>query len=335
MALATPGLAYTPGGCFPSGLDGAFALSFGTVQLDNALMHLAQSVVDLVCEKMGATLSLGPPATPTVRHKVEAVFDYINDHCSHRFASTTGSYPTDPRKESRKNEKTPPVITFQTIDEALSIILTEHNVTAVEVQGGASPLALHRHQCENHFVRYAPTWLMNQWQPLIGSAVLPVHWLKHEDRFPHVNFCYGRYQGPGLLRVADKERQIRVVFDRRDIRTLRAFTMDGEDLGELQAPASWRRYPHSIATRQYIHRHAKAIRFSLRDPLGDFFRHLLDHKGKPDAALSLLRVYREFTAGLAGPLVLSGPASDDRPTRSTDSERVWLPSMANHREQGQ
>jgi hypothetical protein len=332
--LATPDLCYTPGACFPSGVEGAYPVSFGTVQFDNALVHQANAICDLLAEKTGATLSFGLPAMPEVRHRVESVFDFIGEHFSHRVASTTGSYPTDPIREARKNRKQPPLITFQTVDEALSVMLTMDNVTPRDSLGGATALALYQEHCSSHFVRYTPPWINNQWQPFISSMEVALHWYRADNRFPHVNFAYERYQGPGLLRVADKIRRIRVVFDRRDIRILKAYTPEGEELGELHAPRPWLRFPHSLATRQYIHTHSRAYRIGMRDPLADYFRYLLERRGKPEVALSLLRVYTEFTAGQTSGLFLA-EAREPPPApaiHAITGVYTWHPDVANHRD---
>lgn len=332
MELLTPGLSYAPGAAFPSGLDGAFPISFGTVQLDNALMHRAQSVIDLLCEQYGVTLSYSPPGMPKIRQLVESVFDYINRKCSHRVDSTTGSYPTDPNKESRKNQKKPPIITFRTIEEALSVILSENNITPKAALGAVAPLDLFQHHCATHFVRFVPKWLSAQWQPLIGSAVVTLHWYKYEKRQPHATFLYERYQGPGLLRIASEAKQIRVVYDYRDIRTLRAFTLDGEDLGEVYVSKPWRRFPHSPATRRWIHKNTKRYHLNSRDPLASYFRLLLENKGKTAMALSLLRVYCEFTGGQSDRLMLGSSDDPSAPLLSHKTQSwEWHPGIANHR----
>lgn len=326
--LATPGLRYTPGARFPSGAPHGFPISFGTVQLDNALMHRAHAVADVLCDRYGATLSLGLPATPKVRHLVEHLFDYLGTLGSHRFAATTGSDPTDPDRESRKNRKKPPTVTFQTLEEALSVLLTDYNVTPQAVLGGQTPLALFEHHCAHHYVRQPPPALQQQMLFALGSAEVALHWYRNDHRAPHINFEYVRYQGPGLARICATHRRIRVTFHRRDIRTLHAYTLDGEDLGLLYAPLSWQRFPHSIATRRWLHKHARAYRFSSRDPLGDYFQWLLQHRDQPHVALSLLRVYQEFTHGQPGPLVLSAPGSA---TARTTVQATWRMDRAQHR----
>ncbi|WP_070988552.1 hypothetical protein [Halofilum ochraceum] len=327
-SLTTPGLRYAPGACFPAASDEAFPISFGTVQLDNALMHQAHSIVDLLCGRFGATLSFGPPGVPTVRQRVEAVFDYLAQAGTHRPAATTGSHPTDRERESRANRKQPPVMTFQALDEALAVLLTEHNVTPQAALGDAAPLEVFRHHCRAHFVRFVPALLARQWHPLLSSTVVRLHWYREEHRRPHINFAYARYHGAGLVHVAGQETRVRVEFDRRDIRTLHAYTLAGADLGELQVSTPWQRFAHTLATRQWIHKNAARHRLGARDPLAAYFRYLLEHRAEPTNALSLLRVYTEFTGGRSSGLVLEG----GEPTATEPARRhVWHPTRAAHR----
>jgi hypothetical protein len=334
LTLTTPGFSYAEGACFPSGSSEDFPLSFGNIQLDNALVHLSRSVIDLLCTQQGATVSFGFPGQPTTRHLVESVFDYICSHASHRFAATTGSHPNDPIKESRKNRKRIPTVSVRTLEEALSILLTEYNVTPRAHLGHATPLALFRHHCRHHFVRYTPMDQYSRWQPLIGEKVVPVHWRKDEHRAPYINFFYDRYQGEGLSEVAHRERNILLRFDRRDIRIVQAYSLRGDDLGPLRASRSWQRFPHGVSTRQLIHRLCREQKFQARDPLANYFRYLLEHKGQPKSALQLLRVYQEYTQEKEAALVLDPPAPFFGPILPPTEAPVlpWRPDLANHRE---
>ncbi len=337
MALQTPGLTYSPGACFPGGVEHAFPMSFGTVQLDNAFMHRARSVVNVLCEQYGATLHLGLPGMPKARQLVESVFDYITHHVSKRTASTTGAHPKDPIRESRKNARRVPIITFQTLNEALSVMLTEHNVTPKASLGYVSPLALFEHHCQTHFVRYVPDVLRQHWQPMLGSQEVKLHWYKHQNRLPHINFYYERYMGPGLIEVADRKSTIRVEFDRNDIRSLRAYTNTGQDLGVLTVESPWRRYPHSLATRQWIHKNAKHYHLNMRDPLASYFNLALKARGKPSEALSLLRIYTEFSYGQepkSGLYVDEDPQNIhalNKPDHPEKGPSTWHQGMANYR----
>ena len=328
LEIRTPGLRYKEGACFPSGLDDPFPISFGVVQLDNALIHRAHSVSDILCEKYGATLNLGVPYMPEIRQLVESVFDYIEKHMGHRLPSTTGSYPTDPKKESRKNQKKPPLVTIETLEEGLSILLTGYNLRPVPAFGiDVTPLELFQYHCANHFVRYVPPELTADWQPLQAEQIVTLHWYAHENRMPHVNFHYDRYTGPGLVEAAGKHKRIRVAFNRKDIRTLHAYSLEGEDLGEIHASKPWRRYPHSMMFRAWFHKHAKAYRMNEQDPFAETLRVHLKDMRKPKVALSLLRFYNEFHAGSA--VVMPSPEVDVS-LIAQQSKYQWHSSNAYH-----
>lgn len=333
MTLQTPGLSYAPGACFPSGLVNAYPISLGLVQMDNAWMHRAKSVIHQFCDIFGATLNLGLPGEPKARRLKESVYDYLNVHFSHRVDSTTGSYPTDSKKEVLKNQKKTPLITFQTTEEIVSVLLTDWNVIKRPSLGGALPIELFQHHLNTHFIRYVPQSIQQDWKPFATTIDVPLHWYRHEKRHPHVNAFYTKYQGAGLIDVATTDTHVRIEFDRRDVRTVHAYRLTGEDLGILYAPLSWQRFPHSLATRTWIHKNAKAYNLNMRDPLAFYFKMLLENRDKPASALSLLRVYTEFTADQPDKLVLS----DDQPTLAVPSPAeqltryTWDPNNANHR----
>ena len=331
MELTTPGLSYMKGAGFPSGLSDAFPITFGTMQLDNALMHRALSVSDFLCDKQGGSLSYGHPATPTVRELVESIFDYIAQKVTHRFASTTGSHPTDKKKESRMNKKKLPTVSLRTLDEALSVVLSEYNVTPQAALGYAKPLDLFRHHCENHFIPYVPELIRQQWHPLLSQKVVTIHWSQDGHRAPYINFMYEQYKGSGLWQALPHNKKIIVQFDRRDIRHLHVSTLKGEDLGIINAPLSWQRFAHSLATRRMIHEHSKTYRYGMRDPLSGYFKFLLDNRDKSSAALQMVRVYEEFI-GDRSALILNKPGEVLSPSPSvTNNHRTtWQRNKANH-----
>lgn len=326
-ALSTPGLAYSPGAGFPATLPTPYPITFGTVHMDNAWIHSAHAVTHLLCEQMGATLALGRPAQPRTRALVESVFNYINLHCTHRLPSTTGSSPLDPKREPRRHAKSPPSITVTMIKEALSVILADYNTTPRAGLGNASPLSLFVHHCETEFVPFVPDVIRREWRPFVNSEERAVHRYVDEHRRPHVNFHYARYHGPGLDRVAGPKPRIRIEFDRRDIRTLHAYSLSGEDLGELKVSHSWRRFPHSLATREHLHRIAKRIGLSKQDPLGDYLRWLLTCRSQPSDALEYLRVHTEFIQNSRVSLCLD---EQEFPTNARSAVTYrWSPAMAN------
>lgn len=335
LTLQTPGLVYDPGASFPCQLPLRYPISFGTVHMDNAWMHRAKSVIQFLGTTMGATIHLGRPHAPLVRRLIEGIFDYIEDHATHRVASTAGSYPTDPQKESRKNAKRVPVISYQTLDEALAVILTHYNVTPKPELGHASPLAVFQALCQVPGMRYVPALLQQQWHPMICGRVVAIKRDRKDHGALHINYMYARYTGRCLLKARGQHTRIRIAYNVRDLRNLQAFTLDGQLLGDLTVQSAWRRYPHSLAMRQYIHRHAKIFRLNMRDPLASYFRYLLDNLGKPKINLAVLRVYLDFKGNetnLNGLFLPPDEAPLLPPSPGQGQRFEWHPGLANHRD---
>lgn len=324
--LTTPGLEYTPGASFPGGLDDAFPISFGEILLDNAWIHSARSVVQFLCEQHGASVTYGAPGNPKTRHAVESVFHYINQHLSHRFSSTTGSHPKDPIKESAKNSKAQPALGLRTLNEALSVVLTQFNATPKAHLGGASPLQMFAHHCANHYVRYTSASIAWTTRPLVGEKTVPV---RRKDGSPYINFCYRQYTGDCLHKVGSPEHDIIIRYDRTDIRHLDAFSQKGDYLGKLNAPHSWQRYPHSSSTRKLIVNRCRDATRNSKDPLTDYFSSLLKNRGNPSTNLELIKVYQEFTRGQAGPISLR-PEDDSGSDARPISFPSWRPELADH-----
>lgn len=293
MEISSPGLAYTPGSCFPSHFGGKYTrLGIGIVRLDNALVHLAHRVRDRICGDLCATLNLGLPAHPKGRTHIEHAFDVLNAH-THRYASSTGSGITDPNKESRFNSKKPPMVTLRSLEEALSVVLTNQNVLVQSHSGNWSPLEQFRHQIENSPVRLLPP-NVGKLGPFIEISTASIKQIVKEHRRPHINFEYARYVGPAIDSPELVNQKVTLKYDCRDIRSLDIYTRDGKYLGKVKAQGGWQRYAHGVTTRRAISRESRKLRLSVGDPLGAYFSYLLDKKDSPNFAKELVRVYREF-----------------------------------------
>ena len=293
IELTTSGIEYIPGSGFPTMWGDEFLhLTFGNIHLDNALMHMAETVKSLVCDVYGSTLHLGLPKHPKGRNWIEAAFNKINK-TTHRFNSTTGSHPKDSIKESLKNFKKPPVLTLKTFEEALSVVIAEHNITPRKETGYAAPLSLLRSHIENHYIRLLPERHDQHWSPFEGQKQCPVIFLKNEQRAPFIRFLNVRYDGQCINNKHHIHKKIVIRFDRRDIRSAKAYTLEGEFLGILFAPRSWQRFAHSIATRRLIIKQTAEWKNKSKDPLAQYFHNLLIDKKSPSSALEIIRIVRE------------------------------------------
>lgn len=313
--LSLPCLQYVPGSQIAGGQFAGVPISFATVQLDNALIHSALSVRKFLCDTMGATLHYGFPGMPQVRQLVESTFAMVTRTTSKRFASTTGAHPTDPMRESLKNQKKPPLLTFQMFDEALSVTFANYNATPSATLGGSSPLELLSYLADTQMTPYVDPLTRQQWTPLLQTFRLRILWYRHQHRAPHINFNYARYQGDALAAALRRHQtHITVRLNRRDARYLEAISDAGESLGRLTIENPWRRFAHSVFTRQHIHRTTKALRLPREDPLSGLMHQLLAHRELPKVASHLLRVYQEFTEDFQEPLILARLHSDREQT---------------------
>ena len=330
--ITTPGLEYMPGACFPSGLPNSFPITFGTLHLDNAWIHRAKSVRQIITDQLGATVHLGRPAQPKQRNWVEAAFAYINQHATHRFPSTSGSHPKDPIKESRKNSKKIPEVSIQTLLEALSIILTNHNITPCPQLGGQSPLSLFKQHCANNYIRYTPDILRKTWHPFEDETIVPIK-TRTGSSTPHINFYQVRYTGSGLAKAALQGKDVTIRFDKRDIRELKIYGKGKRFLGIVRASKSWQRFPHSLAARQYIFKLIRTHRLHANDPLANFMHLLLTKMHHPKGALQLLRFYNEFSDN-SNELEIISPKNTKPKNENYLHDEVnvmWTPSSANQR----
>lgn len=293
MELTTNGITYADGACFPSALFSH--VTFGKVCLDNAMMHLAHTVRNAICYHMGSTLSLGRPATPKTRNWVEYAFRRLN-RFTHRFPSTTGSNTVDPSKESTKNYKVPPTVTLDALEEILSVVLTEHNVTPQSRLSGFTPLDVLSDHMTKHYCRLMPRNHGDDWSPFDDEKKCTVHFNLKENRAPYVSFLGQRYRNACLVNEDIIGKKIKIKYDRRDIRQLTAFTLTGDYLGVLYAPKSWQSFSHSVKTRQYINKHVKHYRSTARDILSSYFNEALKDRNTPKGAMKVIQIYREFTS---------------------------------------
>ena len=310
-------------------------MTFGTVQFDNAWIHHANTVEQFLCTTMGATVSFGLAGEPKTRWLVEHVFDYLEQKLGHRFDSTTGTHPKDARRESAKNAKKVPPLGFQSLIEALYLQIAKYNHSAMPNLAGQVPIEMFDQHLRQHWIRWPRGGLEAGWQPFRSTMTLPVHRSAKERRRPYVQFCYCRYSGNGLLSLAPDDARIVVEFDRRDIRTLTARTLQGRPLGSLAGPRTWQRFAHSYATRSWLFKEKRVSKYEDCDPLTGYFKELLDQKLTPSLAADILSLYLEVTpngqpwlaTGDEAETAMAARFEDDAPARPKyQSPFKWSPT---------
>ena len=338
QALTTPGLHYTPGAVFPSALGASYCRpSIGIVRLDNAMAHRAERLLVRLCDELGATVNFGLPAQPKARGLIEQAFKYLNVDV-HRIASTTGSHPLDPKRERRRHTKRAPLISLQALEEAIGVVLTEHNIRPVGNLAGFSPLDMMRRQMAHHLVPLRPPPLDRLPSPYHETRTARVRKPKANKHAPHIYFEKVLYRGEAINQAALINQPVQVIYDTRDIRSLDVITDDGRHLGEVRAPKSWQRFAHSLALRKKINRHIRHDLIQRHDALAGYFQYCLTHREKPSIALDLVSLCRGMNLPSAAASVETKPARRSQTTnpgsKASDSHKkvpTWSPSMVKQR----
>lgn len=118
---------------------------------------------------------------------------------------------------------------------------------------------------------------------------------------PHINFHGVRYTNALLASTGVfLGRELRVYYNSQDLRTVRAFTADGAEIGMLKAQGAWGEIAHDLKLRQEIIRQRGRKRLSgamSRDFLHLFVkRKLADAKRSRRAASELAHVLHALAA---------------------------------------
>lgn len=294
MELTTPKLRYFPGACLPNALpEYPPYLTFNTIKSDNAKAHMAESVLDLGCRGRAATLEYGPPGQPEDRRDVEYYFNRVRASVED-FKSGTGTHSGDPRRESFENSKEPPLLRFNWLKEIIDVEITQYNATPMSCLMGETPLERFKRLISRSLLPKADYSESISSKPFSSTQLVNVLHDVGQRKNPHVYFSRLKYQGPKLTDPALKGKKIRVEFDRRDLRTIKARTLEGEDLGVLRAPKSWQRWPVSYFTVQQIRKLTDAKRLRMPDPLGGYFDYVAQRRNIPKFAMEIVRISNEF-----------------------------------------
>ncbi|MDR9423657.1 MAG: Mu transposase C-terminal domain-containing protein [Marinobacter sp.] len=336
LELTTPGLSYIATAGFPSALGESYCRpAFGLVRMDNALAHLSHQVRRMVCDHLGAASNFGLPKAPKARALIEQAFRRLNIDI-HRFPSTTGSHPADPLREPNKLQKEPPFVSLRALEEAVSILLTEHNHRPLGNQGGVTPMEQMEYQMANHLIPLRSGSLGPGLKPFERMQAATVRKGFTAEQ-PRINFQGCQYEGAALNSATLIGQQVNIVFDIRDIRHLRVITLEGSPLGTVSAPTTWLKFAHSLSMRKRINRMVKERFLSRRDPLGGYFNYTMAHRHLPKEALTMVSLAAQGAIDDENTLSHKGntevATTHDTPALNAALARLpdWNPQMAKKR----
>lgn len=258
-SLAIPGLTYSSAGGFPSA---KFQLCvyrcWSWFRFDNAKAHLAKETLRRLNKVVGCISHAGDIGNPDGRPFIERFFGYLARNFSHRITGTTGSNPLDvQRKLADPGSDNSLLMTLEELEDLIDVVVSDYNGESHSGIGGRTPLeAMAYHIDKNHgLVRPLPLHVQRNLFLLHEVKIVTVKGSVEKGVRPHVNFENVRYTNDILAgNGALIGKRLRIYFDTKDLRTLRAFFEDGQELGVLVAARPWNSIKHSLATRKAIFR---------------------------------------------------------------------------------
>lgn len=251
----------TKGG-FPSAVATLFkACSFNQLLLDNALVHLALSVVTRARDILGCDINYGPVAKFERRPNVEGIFSALVRAGFHRLASTTGTGPQDPARQNAEQAAVKQRLTLNEVLDLIDAIIADHNGKTGKRNFGYGPLR-QLDDLVNDVDGFGMLFpelpeLPIHVAPLNVSVVeLTIRGNKNDGRNPHVYYLEEEYFGVDIAErwdLLDKPLVIAHI-QRDDIRMLELFTQAGVKLGTVTVRGRWRHSPHSANLRRIINK---------------------------------------------------------------------------------
>lgn len=119
---------------------------------------------------------------------------------------------------------------------------------------------------DRSYIRPLPNVMRANLCLLQEAKIVPIKGSLAKGVRPHINFLEVRYtsdvlsNSPGLI-----GKKLRIYFDVRDIRSVKAFLEDGSELGILRVARPWCYTPHSVRVRQDIMRQRRLGKLKYRE----------------------------------------------------------------------
>lgn len=257
MVFTLPGVSYGPLGGFPS--DKLPELGYATWQwfkLDNAKANLSSDVRHALAEFIGCMIEAGAPHTPDGRPYIERFFGSVAANLSSGLPGYTGSHPKDIRRilsDPKGNARLQ--VSLKEIEELLEAAIAVYNASPHDGLNGRTPLEAVEHSVRTHgaMLNRLPDAKRRTLCLMQTPKRAIVRGYLHQGQRPHINFYGVRYTNATLASTASfLGRELHLYYNSQDLRTVRAFSCDGAELGVLTAQGAWGVIAHDLKLRQEI-----------------------------------------------------------------------------------
>lgn len=254
-----PGLQINEGGGFPSSVlpETAYAC-WDWFRIDGAKSHLATATLQRLTQVIGCWTDNGPAGEPDARPFIERFFQLLAEHFAHRLPGTLGSDPEAIEKAlGDPGGDLSLLIEYDELVELIEVVIANYNGAQHGGILGVAPLESMRQslrRCPRR-LRTLPRCVRSSLCLLQEATVVPIRGSLLNGVRPHINFSNVKYTSRELgASPALIGKKLRIYYDVRDIRTVRAFFEDGSELGVLTAARPWNEVPHALRLRQQIFR---------------------------------------------------------------------------------
>jgi hypothetical protein len=254
--LAMPGLRYRPEGGIPSAVIPQTAYAcWDCFRCDNAKAHLAEHTLVRLTEIVGCWSDNGPPGEPNERPFVERFFSLLASHCAHRLTGTTGNKPQDiHRALGDPGSDISLLIRLDELEDLIDVLICDYNGETHDGLGGRTPLEAVRWFLERDNQDLRTLARAHRDGVLLrDSRTVTIRGQPKTGVRPYINFSGARYSSDVLSsNAALLGKKLRIHFDSKDLRRVRAYFENGDELGFLMAGRPWCFTAHSLRTRKEI-----------------------------------------------------------------------------------
>lgn len=273
-------IAYPAGAGLPSGvLPGGAWRIFDTLALDNALAHHALWLQRRLIDVGALEIITHRPAAPRSNAILERFFATFEAMTLHRWPTTMGSGPNDPRRRSPEKAAARLGVELEDLRHVVDVALATYNATPHVALSGRSPLDYLAYRIErgHDLVRHAPKRTLAGLGLFDRDFPVTVRADTALGHHPYVTFRHVRYTGEAIAPRLDLRGAKAVLrIDTRDLREGWLFDAGGVCLGRVGAEPRWRLRAHDLTMRKAIFRlvregrlHADSAR-----PVSDYLDYL-------------------------------------------------------------
>ncbi|PEO83578.1 hypothetical protein CN571_24795 [Bacillus pseudomycoides] len=246
--------------------------------IDNAKANFSGIVAEKLKNIIGCSINQGPVNFPERRGIIERFFGLLAQNGFHRLPSTTGSSPTDVKRDNPEKKAIKYQISENEIEQLTTVLVAEYNATPHGGISHLSPLQSMDQKTKRFLVRT----LGEEEREFLSFYELRVsREIRGKNRKPYIQYMNAEYRNEVIANFPELVgKELRLIIDINDLRFIRAFLPDGSDIGFLQASGKWGVVKHSLKTRKAIInlKNRKLIHFLESDDPIEVYQKYLEEK---------------------------------------------------------